>query len=67
MAFIFAGIVFVVTLVICAFMILAAGMSDNPSMADDVGKQATGVLITGLIIAALLVLSHYFYLPHIGW
>lgn len=60
-AFIIAGIVFVVTILISAFMLFAAGMSDNTSESVPV----TSTFVTGTIIAILIATSHW--LPHIGW
>ena len=60
-AFIIAGLVFVGTLVLCAFMAFAAGMSTTGN--SDVPVGAT--FITGTVIAALIAGSHW--MPHIGW
>lgn len=62
-AFIIAGIVALVTLVISALMLFAAGMSDSPSAAANV--PVTSTFITGMIIAALIAATHW--MPHIGW
>lgn len=64
-AFIIGGIIFIGTLLICALMIFAAGMSDNPSAAQGAGSEAMSVLIGGSILSALTVASHW--MPHIGW
>lgn len=63
MSFIFAGIVFVGTLLACVLQLFAAGMSDAPSV--DGMPNVTGTLVTGTIIALLIAASHW--LPHIGW
>lgn len=63
LAFILAGLVFIGTLVVCAFMLFAAGMSDSPSAAANV--PVTSTFVIGTIIAALIAASHW--LPHIGW
>jgi heme/copper-type cytochrome/quinol oxidase subunit 4 len=65
MAFILAGIFAFATVVMAVLMIMAAGMSDNPSAADDAGRQAIAILTVGLIVAVLIAVSHW--LPHIGW
>jgi hypothetical protein len=63
LAFIFAGIVFVGTLVVCAIMLFAAGMSSAPSASGEVPVVST--FITGTIIAVLIAASHW--LPHLSW
>jgi uncharacterized membrane protein len=62
-AFILAGLVFVGTLVLCALMLFAAGMSDSPGAAANV--PVTSTFITGTIIAVLIAISHW--LPHLSW
>lgn len=62
-AFIIAGIVFVITVLISLVMLFGAGMSDSPSAAASVPVKAT--FITGTVIALLIAASHW--LPHIGW
>jgi Kef-type K+ transport system membrane component KefB len=64
MAFILGGIIIVGALGIAALMVFAAGMSDNPTAADDVGRQALGVLIGGVVFGGLIIGSHWI---HIGW
>lgn len=63
MAFVLAGIVFVVTLLISSVLLFASGMSDSPSASADVPVLST--FITGTIIAILIAASHW--LPHFGW
>lgn len=55
-AYILAGIVVVVTLGIAAFIGFANGMSDAPT---ERGTSVLPTLITGAVIAALLVASHF--------
>ena len=62
LAFIIAGIVFVGTLVICAFIFFADMMSDAPS---EPGIPFLTPFIIGTIIAVLIAASHW--LPHLGW
>lgn len=64
-AFVVAGIVAVITILITLFMLFAAGMSDAGYAARDAEHQAIGVFLTGMIIAALIAATHW--LPHIGW
>jgi len=64
-AFILAGIVAVATIVIVVMMFMAASMSDNSSMADDVGHNAIYLLFIGIALAVMIAASHW--LPHIGW
>ena len=64
-AFIVAGIVFIATVGISFIMIFAAGMSDNPSASQEVGRQALGTFLTGCVIAGIIAGTHW--MPSIGW
>ena len=65
MAFIIAGIVFLISLGIFLFIYIASMMSDSPSASADASSTATSVLIGGTIVAVLIASTHY--LPHFGW
>jgi hypothetical protein len=62
---ILAVVIFIGTVVISLFMLLAASMSDNPSAADSMGSSIIGTFVGGTIVAILVGASHW--LPHIGW
>jgi hypothetical protein len=62
-AFIIAGIVAVITIIISLLMLFAAGMSDAPSAVAKV--PVTSTFVTGMVIAGLIAATHW--LPHIGW
>lgn len=62
LSFILSGIVILITLAICALIILANGMSDALSQN---GISIVGPLFTGLAISFLISASHW--LPHISW
>lgn len=55
-AYIFAGIAVVVTLIIAAIIGFGNGMSDAPTVR---GTSVWPTLITGGVIAGLLVASHF--------
>jgi hypothetical protein len=58
LSFTLAIIVEVLTLLWCGFVLLANGMSDNPSISISPGPSFVG----GTILAIMLVMSHWF-----GW
>lgn len=60
LAFILAGVTFLVTLGILFFIALANGMSDSPSMQIPLWPTA----VIGFGITGLLVWSHWW---HISW
>jgi hypothetical protein len=62
MAFVFAGLVFIGTLLYCLLIMWADSMSDAPS--EDGISVLTPFLI-GMIITVVLVISHWS--PHIPW
>ena len=64
-AFILAGLVFVVTLVVCVIGLMAAGMSDSPSGSDAVAADVLWWFIGGTCIAVLISATHF--MSHIGW
>lgn len=64
MAFILAGLVFVVTIAISGLMLFASGMSDSPSASAEMGGQIMWVFIGGTAISALIAASHWI---NIGW
>lgn len=57
MAFVVAGIVFVVTVLAALFVLLGNGMSDNPSNNSSAGFKAT--FWVGTIISILIAGSHW--------
>jgi len=61
-AFIIAGIIAALTLVIAVGSEIARGFAAAPSMVDSYFWQ---IILTGMPIAALVAASHW--LPHIGW
>jgi hypothetical protein len=63
MAFVFAILVFVVTVIVAAFTLFAYGMSDNP--ADNKNPFPIWIFLGGSALAILIALSHWG--PHIGW
>lgn len=66
MGLIFGIIIALGSVGIFLVMIFGAAMSDNPGMADDVGKSAVAQLVVGLLIAAVLIWTHWHPI-HIGW
>lgn len=60
-AFIIGGLFFLATLAFCLLFSMAYGMSDAPSYRE----SPMPYLITGSIISALIIASHW--MPHIGW
>lgn len=61
---IYLGIViFIITLMLCAFILFAGGMSDEPDNPE--GNTALLTFLAGTVIAVLVFASHW--LPHIGW
>lgn len=62
MAFILAGVIFVITIVITAITAMGNMMSDNPS--DNNSGGFIIVFITGTAISAAFAASHWI---HIGW
>ena len=65
MAFIFAGIVAVITVAFCLLELFAAGMSSSPSASAKVNARVPWHFGIGMFVAALIAGSHW--LPHIGW
>lgn len=61
-AFIIAGIIFFITLLICILAIFANGMSDAPSQS---GISVWPAFIGGTLLSAIVLASHW--LTHIGW
>lgn len=59
MAFVVAGIVFVVTVLAALFVMLGSGMSDNPSDNSSAGFKTTFWVGTGL--ALLIAGSHWIH------
>jgi hypothetical protein len=64
-AFFLAGLIFVVTLLWCGLIIFAAGMSDAPSVDNDVSPMPW--FVGGTTLAVLVALSHWCPLFHSGW
>jgi heme/copper-type cytochrome/quinol oxidase subunit 2 len=62
MAFILAGIVLVLGLLLAIFSEMARGMATAPSMHK---SSFLIILIWTVVIAALIALSHY--IPHMSW
>lgn len=60
-AFIVAGLIVTVTLVVAVIAVWAVSMSDAPGVSSGPGW----VLTVGLTAAALVAATHW--LPHIGW
>lgn len=67
MAFIVAGFIAIVTILISGCMVFAAGMSDSPSGSIDMGTNARNTFIAGMIIAVLVGVTHWVHAPTIGW
>lgn len=65
MAFIIAGIVFFVTLVVCVFGLAASIMSDSPTAADDISSDVVWWFAGGVALTVLIAATHW--LPRIGW
>ena len=61
-AFIIAGLIFAITLALSALVLFGDAMSDTTGQG---GTSAGWVLGGGILIAALVLASHW--LPHIGW
>jgi len=64
-AFIIAGIILVVTLIVSGIGVFGAGMSDSPSASADFMDTIKFVFFGGLSLSILVAASHW--LPHIGW
>jgi hypothetical protein len=60
-AFIVAGVVFTITVLLSLLMLFAAGMSDQPGAESGAG----GVFVGGTILSALILATHW--MPSIGW
>lgn len=61
-AFIFAGIIVVLTVTIAIISELGRGMAAAPST---IQSQFWPIMFTGLPIAVLIAATHW--MPHIGW
>lgn len=61
MSFIFAGLIFVCTLLLCAFMMFAWGMATAPSQYNK--PPFVAVFWFGTIVAALVAASHWISFP----
>lgn len=62
MAFILTAVAVFITLLLCALVGFANGMSDAPSVQ---GTQVFPIFAGGMLLAAIIAASHW--LPHIGW
>jgi hypothetical protein len=61
-AFIIAGVCFVVTIILTVVVIFSYGMSDNPSQSsENMVPVAIGTFLFGSSVSALIGLSHFWH------
>jgi len=65
MAFIVAGIVFIVTLIWAGIQLGGAAMSDSPEVAADAGRGAAITMSIGTLLTVAIITSHWW--PRLHW